>query len=491
MPKDLLQSWAARSIFLLVLGAVAALGQAPHGWWWATLAALAAFFWCSFDRQSGRGAFLSGFTLGIGYFAVALRWIQEPFLVEADVYGWMAPFALFFMSAGAALFWGAASWLAHRFGRGLPLALLLFLLAAEVTRSLILTGFPWALLGHIWIDTPIAHLAAWGGPHALTFVTLAVAASVASIARQRWWALVVPLTAIALAILFRLPAPLAADGPTVRLIQPNVPQIEKWNPDKRIEHFDRLLLLSAVEPRPDLIVWPETAIPVLLDYAGEQLEAMADMAAGIPIIFGINRHENMRFHNSFAVMGAAPEPLSFYDKKHLVPFGEFIPFGEFLGRFGITQFAPSQGGGFTTGTRSGIVDIPGIGPARALICYESIFAEEITQESRPRLMILITNDAWFGQDAGPFQHLAQARLRAIEQGLPMVRVANTGVSAMIDAYGRVTPQIPLGEAGYRDAPLPPALPPTVYSRFGDLPVLVLLAFGLVLNLRAGFAKAAS
>ena len=259
--------------------------------------------------------------------------------------------------------------------------------------------------------------------------------------------------------------------------------VEKWNPAKRVEHFDRLLLFSATEPRPDLIVWPETAVPVLLDFAADSLEAMADMAAGIPLVFGINRHEDMTFHNSFVVLGADDKSLSYYDKKHLVPFGEFIPFGEVLGRFGLRQFAPSQGGGFTAGTRSGIIDIPGIGSARALICYEGIFAEEIAQESRPRLMILITNDAWFGEDAGPFQHLAQARLRAIEQGLPMVRVANTGVSAMIDAHGRVIDYIPLGEAGYRDVTLPSALPSTMYSRFGDLPVLVFLAIGIGLTLR--------
>jgi len=317
MPNTVMQGRLVRSLSLLGLGAVAALGHAPHGWWWATLLALAAFFWLSENRQTGRRAFLDGFVLGVGYFAVALRWIQEPFLVEADVYGWMAPFALLFMSAGAALFWGKATWLAHRFGRRVQITLVLCLVATEAARSLVLTGFPWALLGHIWVDTPIAQLAAWGGPHALTFITLALAASLASIAKQRWSALAIPFAAIALGFLAQPPAQDTPAGPIVRLIQPNVPQIEKWNPEKRVEHFDRLLLFSAAEPRPDAIVWPETAIPVLLDYATDSLEAMTDVSAGTPLVFGINRHEGKTFHNSFAVLGADPEPLAFYDKKHL------------------------------------------------------------------------------------------------------------------------------------------------------------------------------
>ena len=474
----------------LLLGAIAALGQAPHGWWWATVVSFAVFIWLSDLRQTGKRAFGAGFLLGLGYFAVALRWIQEPFQVEADIHGWMAPFALFFLSAGMALFWGAAVFLSHRFGRRIPLALALFLTAAEVARSLVLTGFPWALIGHVWIDTPLAHMAAWGGPHILTCFTMVVAASLAMIARRQWFAAVVPAASLGLFWVLQPVSESVPDGPMVRLVQPNVPQIEKWNPAKRAEHFERMLVFSAAEPRPDLIVWPETAIPVLYDFAGESLTAMADVAAGIPMVFGINRLENARFHNSFVVLGAAPAPLAFYDKTHLVPFGEFIPFGELLAKIGINGFAPSQGGGFTAGNRSGIVDIPGIGQARALICYEGIFAEEITQESRPRFMILITNDAWFGEDAGPFQHLAQARLRAIEQGLPMVRVANTGVSAMIDGHGRILDQIALGEAGYRDIALPPPLPPTVYSRFGDLPFLVLLVIGLGLNSQRRIASAA-
>jgi apolipoprotein N-acyltransferase len=174
-------------------------------------------------------------------------------------------------------------------------------------------------------------------------------------------------------------------------------------------------------------------------------------------------------------MGPGGQVLSIYDKRHLVPFGEYMPGAQLLGRVGATGLARNLGIGFTPGTAPGPVELPGIGAALPLICYEGIFAEEITYgEARPRLLLLITNDAWFGQAAGPHQHLAQARLRAIEQGLPMVRVANTGISAMIDAKGRITAAIPLGAQGALDVPLPAALPATLYSRWGDNPLISML-----------------
>jgi apolipoprotein N-acyltransferase len=167
--------------------------------------------------------------------------------------------------------------------------------------------------------------------------------------------------------------------------------------------------------------------------------------------------------------------LSVYDKHHLVPFGEYIPFGEWLGRFGIRGLAASDGAAFVPGPGPAVMTVPGIGRVMPLICYEGIFAEEVNaMPERAVLLVLVTNDAWFGLNVGPYQHLAQGRLRAIEQGLPMVRVANTGISALIDPHGRILGQIPLGHEGVLDLPLPAALPPTPYSRTGDWPVILLL-----------------
>ena len=264
----------------------------------------------------------------------------------------------------------------------------------------------------------------------------------------------------------------------VRLIQPNVPQNEKWDPILGLAHFDRMLAFtSAGDARPDLIVWPETAVTSLYEFAQPSFDLMAEAAQGAPLISGVQRRARESiYHNSMIVVDRGGEISGVYDKQHLVPFGEFFPGGELAARFGLYGFASSQGYGFSPGQGPDALQINGIGLARPLICYEGIFAEEIAPKGpRPRLMIMITNDAWFGKDAGPTQHLAQARLRAIEQGLPMVRVANTGISAMIDARGRVTGRIELGETAYLDLPLPPQLPITLFGRFGDWPLLALLA----------------
>jgi apolipoprotein N-acyltransferase len=229
---------------------------------------------------------------------------------------------------------------------------------------------------------------------------------------------------------------------------------------------------------PDLVVWPESAIPDLLNYADDKLAQISDAARGAPVIVGVNRREGQRYYNSLVLLGRGGVVERLYDKQHLVPFGEYIPGGELIGDVGLGNFGASTGGGFSSGTTSRIMDVPGIGAIRPLICYEGIFANEIGADTRPRTMILITNDAWNGKDAGPLQHLAQARLRAIEQGMPMVRVANTGVSALIDAQGRLHGTIGMDTAGYLDLPLPPLALPTVYSLSGDWPFYTLLFLSL-------------
>jgi len=234
---------------------------------------------------------------------------------------------------------------------------------------------------------------------------------------------------------------------------------------------------------PDLIVWPETAVPSLLNYIETDLTVLVEAARGAPLVFGIQRRDDAgRYYNSFVVMDGVGHIADTYDKSHLVPFGEYIPGGQYVAGLGIAGLAEMATGGFTPGSGNSAINIPGIGTAIPLICYEGIFAEEIGHSGpRARLMVLITNDAWFGKAAGPYQHLAQARLRAIEQGLPMARAANTGITAMIDGKGRIIAQIPLGEAGAVDVALPPALNATIYARWGDGPMLALLVL-LILGL---------
>ena len=481
MPDRLLRGWRGIAIFA-ILGAIAALGQAPVDWPGATVLSLAAAMALYGNSGSAKVAAKAGWAFGFGYFILALAWIINPFLVEPERDGWMAPFALVLLPAGLGLFWAAAFAVAKRFGGG-ALALAASLTLAEALRSFAFTGFPWALLGHVWIEAPHAQLAAWIGPHGLTLLTALLAAMLARAmagGQARIWA---GLGALALGLLplslKEEPPAQAEAGPVIRLVQPNVPQADKWNADLIDVFQARLLDLTASGARPDLIIWPETAIPYLLEYSGPLLAAAIAAADGVPMVIGVNRQEGGLYYNSLIVLDADGDISGIYDKQHLVPFGEYVPFGELMGRLGIQGLAASQGGGFSAGQGLRRITLPGIGEAEPLICYEAIFAEEIAQGTRPRALIQITNDAWFGTLHGPQQHFAQSRLRAIEQGLPLVRAANTGISAVVDAKGRVVSQLSLGEAGKIDVVLPPAAKPTVYSRFGDWPAIIAaIAFAL-------------
>jgi len=470
---------------VVVLGAAAALGLAPFGWPIATVAALTLVLGLA-ARAGARAAFGIGWAFGAGYFGLALHWIMQPFQIDAARDGWMAPFALVLMAGGLALFWGAAlagaAWLVPGRGTARLVALVTIWTGAEVVRASILTGFPWAQPGHVWIDTPIAQLAATAGPFGLTLVTFALAAVLAGIGARRW--LAAPAVAVACMWFLLDPGPAPAplpDAPVVRLVQPNVPQALKWDPDLMQDHFDRLIGLTAAGGPVDLIVWPETALPYLLEHAADLLATGAVAAQGAPLVLGIMRREGASsYYNSLILLDDLGQVAAVYDKSHLVPFGEYMPLGEVLARWGIHGLAAAEGGGYAAGPGPQLIAVPGIGPALPLICYEGIFAEQVNAvPGRARLIVLITNDAWFGHFAGPYQHLAQARLRAIEQGLPLVRVANTGVSALIDGRGRMLGQIGLDRAGALDLALPPALAATPYMRFGDWPVLTLLAVALL------------
>ena len=258
---------------------------------------------------------------------------------------------------------------------------------------------------------------------------------------------------------------------TIRLVQPNAPQDEKWDPAKAPVFVGRLLAATEAEGAPDLIVWPETAIAWPLDIAGPVLSRAAAAADGTPLITGINRrNEADEWFNSLVLLDETGLVADTYDKVHLVPFGEYIPFRiEFLKAMaGFGSF------GFSPGESVRLIDTP-LGNALPLICYEAIFPRHgagLTE--RPDYLLQITNDAWFGTFSGPYQHLDQARFRAVEMGVPLVRAANTGVSAVIAPDGRVISMLPLGEEGYLDAVLPLPYPQTLYSRIGDWPVGIFL-----------------
>lgn len=467
----------------VLAGAMAALGHAPWDLWPLTILGLAAAFWLSLAEERPMRVALIWWLAGCGYFGLALSWIVEPFLVDIQTHGWMAPFALVFMAAGMALFWGGAGALARwiaPYGRGrFALAMALSLATTGVIRGVIFTGFPWALPGHVLIATPMLQLAQLGGAIGLGLIVLGLAFGLVVALNRPLPRLIVWAVALAglwgAGMALMAPQTDTAGRPVVRLVQPNVPQDEKWNPMLSQQHFDRLLDLTAQPGDYDLVVWPETAVPAWLDQVPQLMPVISDAAGGQPVVFGINRGDDQRIYNSLVLLGTDGQIAETYDKHHLVPFGEYIPLGDLLGQIGIRGMAQREGNGFSPGPGARLLDVPGLGSTLPLICYEGIFPRDIfAAPARPSALLLITNDAWFGTVSGPYQHLAQARLRSVEQGLPMIRVANTGISAVIDPAGRVSGEMALGAQGFRDVALPSAAPATLYARIGDTPIFVAL-----------------
>lgn len=468
---------------------MAGLGHVPFALFPAALLGFALLARLTLVARDPWSAARAGWLAGIGYFATTLHWIVEPFLVDVARHGWMAPFALLFAATGFALFWGAACGLARLSARGgwpLALGFTAAMGLAGLARGTLLTGFPWALPGYVWTETPAAQIAAVTGSYGLSALTVGLGALVA-LGGARGPVRTALLLAVALALPFGIGAamlrsPAAADGPVVRVVQPNAPQDEKWLPGRAEMFFQRQLGFTAAPPAgapPALTLWPETAVSFLLEPGLPQLAAIAEAGGDAPVAFGTQRIAGPRAYNSLALVGGDGAIIDVYDKHHLVPFGEYIPLGGLARQLGLRGLAERTEIGFSAGPGPRLIDLGPLGRALPLICYEAVFPRDVAAApARPDLLLQVTNDAWFGTFSGPYQHLAQARMRAIEQGLPLVRSANTGVSAMIDAQGRITASLDLGEAGWFDAVLPPPGPPTPYARMGDGPVLAILLAAL-------------
>lgn len=451
-------------------------------------------------------AALAGWWLGFGYFLVGLFWIGEAFLVEADTFGWLLPFAVTLMPAGLALFWAGAAAAAAllwrpAFARLLVLALALAL--AEWLRGHVLTGFPWNVLGYA-LTWPLILMQGAGllGIYGLTLVAVPVFAAPLVLAadaaqgadRRRAGMRALAIAGVPLLLLAayggaRLAtAPDGAvEGVRLRIVQPSVPQREKWRPDKQAEIFQDHLDLSRVDAsggRDDLagithLVWPEAAMPFLPLEHPEALKAIGDLLPDTAFLLtGALRREAReagagvqayRAYNSLMVLDGTGALHAVYDKTHLVPFGEFLPWQSTLEALGLEQLTRLRGG-FTAGeTPRPALAIPGLPAVGGLVCYEAIFpGVGAASRERPGLLVNVTNDGWFGNTTGPRQHFHQARVRAVEEGLTLVRAANNGISAIIDASGRVIVLLGINERGTIDSPLPKAHSAPPYAVLGDL-----------------------
>jgi apolipoprotein N-acyltransferase len=505
------QRWGSSGL-ALAAGVAAALAHPP----WGILPGLLGYglLLHGLERASPaaplRSSFWRGWLAGCGYFTVGVWWIGEPFQVDAVHQGWMAPFAIVLVATGMALFWAlpALLWraLAPRGSTGVVVFAGLFA-AAEWLRGHVLTGFPWDLAGETWrAGSAMSQIASIVGAYGLTWITLATASAPALLIAGRRGLIPVGLALAALAALqaygltrlqgAREPGPSA---PWVRIVQADVHQDSKYDPQAFRSIVERYVALTRrpAARTPDIVLWPEGAIPQALeDYLAPETwtraAIIASLRPGQTLMLGGYRLANGDVDppviynslialrprgDSFALMGV-------YDKFRLVPFGEFLPFDRLAQRIGLKTLV-HVGDGFTPGPRPGPLMIPGLPTVQPLICYESLFPG-FTREgaraagARPAWIANISNDAWFGATSGPKQHLNMASYRAIEEGLPMARATPTGVSAMIDAYGRIRPGARLdhGAYGVIDTPLPPALSPTLFARWGDLPFAFMLALSL-------------
>ncbi len=507
----------------MAAGAVASLALPPNGYFLAWLAACPVLVWlldgavARNGRSGSLPAFVIGWAFGFGYFLASLYWIGEAFLVDADLFAWLLPVAITAMPTGLALFWGAAAAVAIRFWSTGPVRVMVLaacIAAAEWVRGHVLTGFPWNGPGYATDAVPeLLQLAAFTGLYGLNFLVIiwgalaVVALPLLSSDGRSWsqWAWSVVLLASFLAAygagLVRLKqADAAGDSNiSVRIVQPNIAQKDKWRPENRAAIEARFMALTAQHSsQPDIsrddiaiVVWPESALPVLVDESlGLRRSIARATGPGAVTILGAVRrlprtagHGRTMAANSILVLGPDGTILARYDKQKLVPFGEFLPMERYLEPLGLRRLVTLPNG-FLAGPGPATLSVAQLPPFAPLICYEVIFPHELIDRSnRPDWMLNVTNDAWFGMSAGPYQHLAQARMRAVEEGLPMIRAANTGISAVIDSYGRVRKALQLGNAGVVDARLPDALSATIYATFGDLTLWIVIALTILGRVR--------
>ncbi|MBC2857586.1 apolipoprotein N-acyltransferase [Stappia sp. 28M-7] len=514
-----------RWLLAALAGAIAALAMPPFGLFPVLALSMPALVWLldgAISDEMGwarrlRPGFAIGWWFGFGFHLAGLWWVGRAFLVEADVFAWMIPFAVVLLPAGLALFTGLATLvagLAWRDGPDRLLLLALVLTLADWLRGHVLTGFPWNLWGYAFGDyTVLMQPAALVGVYGLGLLVVTVFCGLAGFAdgtrggRRMGGASLLLLAVVAGYGAARLSLAPVSGGEeiAIRVVQPSIPQEEKWQPENRARVFQTYLEASRAPWQgaegdaelPRLVIWPESAPPFLLTEAPEALAAIADLLRDEDtLVTGAIRASvedagRRVFYNSVFVIDGEGTIRDAYDKVRLVPFGEYLPLGDLLEGIGLTKLVELPGT-FRAGFRHRTLE-PVAGPAfLPLICYEAIFPQAATtRDGRPGFLLNVTNDAWFGDTPGPRQHFVQSRMRAVEQGLPVVRAANTGISGVVDPYGRVLEMRPLMEAATIDTRLPSAISAGAFARYGQtaLSIFLIVFLGTLLITRyLGYAR---
>jgi apolipoprotein N-acyltransferase len=513
-----------RAGIALAAGALSALAMAPFNAWPILFVTFPVLVWQIDGAGAGRwrgvpAAALTGWWFGLGYFVPGLYWIGYAFLVDATTFAWLIPFAILGLPAYLALFMALGFALARLFwtrDASRVIALAASLTMSEWLRGHALTGFPWNTLGYALSEPlALAQTASLIGLWGMTFLAVAIFASPAALidgtsrGRKPWIAPALALVLLLAMAVFgairlgRQPTVMLANL-KLRIMQPNLQQDAKFNYAAKAEVMKKYLTLSDRASGPqstgvrdvNILIWPESAFPFFLTREAEAMAQIADLLPkGTVLITGSVRAPDVppgtritRAYNSVYLIDHDGNVLSVYDKLHLVPFGEFLPLQDWMEKIGFEQLTRVQGG-FIPGTRRHSMEVPNAPRMLPLICYEVVFPGNVVDRNdRPGWIVNLTNDGWFGISTGPYQHLQQARLRAIEQGLPLVRAANTGISAVIDPLGRVVARLGLGLEGVLDSGLPAAIPPTPYARAGDVPIMIILAAAWLYVIRRRGAK---
>ncbi len=501
------------SLLALLVGGLASLSLPPYDFWPVLFVSYTILVWLldyAVQSRSGvRRRFAAGFAVGwcfaFGYFVPSLWWISEAFWLEPEKFAALIPFAVGGLPAYLSLYWGLAFGVAAMLWiAGWPRIVLLAGLvgAGEWLRGHLLTGFPWNLPGYgAGSLDGFSQVASLIGIYGMSVLVILAAAAPAVLWGATRYAdnlqgrVVFPVTIAAVMVAIHLwgsnriaaydeATQSSSDAVLVRIIQPNISQKDKWDPKHAKRIIDTYLDLtgsSFANPpaRPPIIVWPESALPRLI---GEEDALRARVMAGMPpqsqLLTGglhriIDETGTASIFNSLLAISADGQIAARHDKVRLVPFGEFLPVQWLLEPIGLRQLV-NLPPGFAAGEDDRVIRLDGLPAFAGFICYEAVFPRSRPYPSRPEMLVNVTNDAWFGTSGGPHQHLGHARFRAIEQGVPMIRAANTGISAVIDSAGRVRSMLGLGAVGHLDVALPARLAVTPYSIIGDTGLLVLL-----------------
>lgn len=488
-------------------GAVAALSMQPYNLFPALFIGLSGFWIILSSVMRKRDGYISGFLFGLGYFLTGIWWVGNALLVGGNPYLWALPLAVLGLQSLLALYPMIAGGLIVTYASGRSFSSFLFFVAVmglfEWIRGHALTGFPWNLFGMAWADyLPMAQSVSVLGIYGLSLLSILIASAAGflikgNMARQHKIYLCVSLIALSGALFFfgqyRLDTNQTEyhNSTSVRVISPNIPQDDKWNPILYSENFVKTI--DSMNPffgtndqntaQTRILVLPETAFHHNIfrdEQAREILRDTLNQYKGDVFLFtGALRTDidvttnEKNYYNSLIAYDRDLNIIKTFDKAHLVPFGEYIPFQKYIPIGPVTSFeGMKHGEGLTTW------NIPNVPPVSPLVCYEIIFPSSViskNQTPRAEWIVNATNDAWYGISPGPYQHLAQTRMRAIEEGVPVIRSANTGISSVIDSYGRILYSSELYKTEAFETLLPKAIPqPLLYARFGDWIFFVLI-----------------